>query len=334
MKRIVTTIFLIFLFLPFSFSFAEAKSYLTEGHYIMNETDTIAMAEEICLLQAKYLAIQEACKENHIDNKLTMDQVALVSKTVLKFNVLDKKREMIGKDIVFTVKIKSEILIEKLIELLNNPRLINEPAIISKDRAIIAAIILYDDFKPVIKDSKGQSFIEEVYDIKQYNELPDPIRRVLYEKFNTRFSTLEINDEIKQKFLKLVTANNTQKITGNNINKNIDSEFAKENKYDYIFTIVFKTNLMRRIIRFSGKDGWVIELEFDIKLYDNMKNDFLYSKTVVEKVEYDYTRQVFLLYMDVEGDAKRGCAGALDVLGKRVATLLNKDLVSFEPKNF
>lgn len=109
---------LVFFFFSAPAAFAEIKIIPAEGSYTMGDGETPIVAELRALQQAKRMAIEQAgtyvqsyTKAKHFD--LTADEIETISAGLIEVEVLEKKRQLVGDGLQFSVKIKASVTVEK-----------------------------------------------------------------------------------------------------------------------------------------------------------------------------------------------------------------------------
>jgi hypothetical protein len=106
---------------------AEFKTIISESTYTMGDGESPALAEAMVLQKAKRQALEEAgtyvlsySKTQNMD--LTQDEVLTVAGGLLKTEILEQKRHLIGNALNLFVKIKAQISVVGLEEIANRSR--------------------------------------------------------------------------------------------------------------------------------------------------------------------------------------------------------------------
>lgn len=101
---------------------AETKELVTDATYTMGDGETPAFAEAMALRKAKQTALEQAgtyvqsySKAHNFD--LTVEEIQTLAGGVLKVDVLEKKRTLVGDGLLFYVKIKALVTTDEMEEL-------------------------------------------------------------------------------------------------------------------------------------------------------------------------------------------------------------------------
>lgn len=270
MKRL----FLIVLFLLafMSVCFADQREIITEGTYIATETDSQIQAEDAALTIAKRAALEQAgtlvTSNTTVDMlNLKYDQIKSVSAAIMEITVLDKNRTFDGQSMTYYVKIKAVVKTDNIAESLAN-------ALKASERKIIGVIATFDTTPPVDKDNMDdlhtakQNNKYNYADLEKDNNLMEPIKTAINEKYGTRHTTIE--------FVKDVPADS--------------AAYAKEKGFDCIIlsTLKFtKLHSQSDFMLFGNVNYWKIDGECTVKIYDADKNAEILNKTFISKIKQD-----------------------------------------------
>lgn len=147
---------LLFMLLVFySVNGSASQEIVCEGSYNMGDSETPAVAENRALLNAKRTAIEQAgtyvkSYSKVIQYQLTEDEIAVIASGSMKVEVLEKKRTVVGDGINFRVKIRANIIPDKIEKL----------SLRSKDNAILVQYKLlkneYENSQKEIESLKKQ----------------------------------------------------------------------------------------------------------------------------------------------------------------------------------
>lgn len=123
--RIYYLVLLLLIICWSSLAFASPKTIIAEATYIMGDGEIPTFAESMVLQKAKRYAIEEAGtyieSYSKIENfKLTRDEVKVLAGGVLKVEILEKKRTIIGEVVQFYVKINAVVSTDNLENLAKN----------------------------------------------------------------------------------------------------------------------------------------------------------------------------------------------------------------------
>jgi hypothetical protein len=325
-KRIFLFLSLCLLISPLITIFAEPKVYITEASYQMKETDTLAVAEETCLLKAKYTAVLTAFKEANynIDNlNLALTQISSFPEAAIKSTVLDQKREIDGNSMNFWVKIKSEISIEKLIDTVNTLKN-NSQSMVSIQKPVICGVIIFNSKTPE-KLSRNMS----KFDFNEFVNNPNfisQIKQAMSDKYNTRSSVLETGAQINEQFTNMVLKDKPQS-EWEQFDQESINEFANNNQYDYVLTVFIHVNecIFKPILLPSGAH-WTMEFESDIKLFSVSDNKYIYNSAFNDRFDkkFNYGGPFGI---EMGGTIKAVQDQAMIELGNKIASHINaKDL--------
>ena len=101
---------------------AETKILTSEAAYTMGDGETPSFAEAMALQKAKQMALEQAgtyvesyTKVQNLD--LTTEEIQTIAGGVLRVEVLDKKRSLVGDGLQIYVKIKATVTTDKMQEL-------------------------------------------------------------------------------------------------------------------------------------------------------------------------------------------------------------------------
>lgn len=106
---------------------ADTKAITAEGAYTMGDGETPIVAELRALQQAKRQALEQAgiyiqSYTKGKDYDLTIDEIETVSAGIMEVEVLEKKRDLVGDGLRFSVKIKATVTTERADELVSRLR--------------------------------------------------------------------------------------------------------------------------------------------------------------------------------------------------------------------
>jgi len=112
------------IFIPVSpvFGSTEPQVIITEATYMMGDGETPASAESLVLQKAKQVALEQAgtyvesyTKATNLD--LTKEEIQTIAGGVIRVEVLEKSRTLVGDGVRFFIKIKATVTIDQMEEL-------------------------------------------------------------------------------------------------------------------------------------------------------------------------------------------------------------------------
>jgi len=99
--------------LPFS-AYADSQYVIVEGMHVMGDGETVIFAEDMAIQKAKRMAIEQAGTYVETYTKahnfnLSVDEISTIAGGVLKVDVLESGRSLVGNALQVSVKIRAEV---------------------------------------------------------------------------------------------------------------------------------------------------------------------------------------------------------------------------------
>ncbi len=253
MKKISLVLFLLIL-LSCPICYAETQTVITEGTYTMTDNDTPAQAEQAAILNAKRAALEQV--GTFVTTKTTVDigqlkagQIKELSAGVIKSEVLEQVKKYDGQNMIYWVKIKSEVKMDNLSEAI-------AAAIKATEKKVVGVIVTFDTTTPADKhnmdDLRLRAKRNDKYnyaDLEKDNNLLGPIKMLMSEKYGSRYATIEFVKDIPTDL----------------------SAYAKEKAYNYVILSTLKFNKLQFKTNwglFSYDYAWIIDGECAVRIYN------------------------------------------------------------------
>lgn len=279
---LLTLIFILTLTLP---CYAEIQEVTAEGTYFGTENDSPAQGEEAALLIAKRAAIEQLTGFLQSSTNITVpqlkdDQVRALANIAIETTILDKSRTYNGQNMVYWVKIKTNINTDKLIETIKYGSSIGE-------RQLMGVVTIVDlppgaKFDANIIDNNKYDFSQ----FTQHFHIADPFNQAIANKYSSRSLVAETPDILVNYF-----TNEYMK------NKQLTSaSFATISdlyKYDYIWVNVLKFDRIERVtgsafFTFEMKIYWQIDSTINSYLYNTRTNKLTINDSYTTRKEGHY----------------------------------------------